>query len=93
MSDPQLSKNPAAQRYEIHLDGERIGFVAYRRDGDVVDLPHTEVNPLHGGQGHAARVVEFALRDIEESGLRVTPTCPYIARFIERRPEFQPLVA
>ncbi len=93
MSDPHLVNNRDENRYELHLDGARIGLIDYRREGDVVDLPHTEVDPLHGGKGYAAQLVVFALQDIRDAGLQVRPTCPYIARYIDRHPDYAALVA
>lgn len=89
MTEPTVIKNEDQKRYEIHLGGERIGFAAYRRDGDVVELPHTVVEPAHGGKGHAGRLVEFALRDIREQGLSVRPTCSYVADYIRKHPEWE----
>lgn len=92
MSEPQVTKNNENDRYELHLDGERIGFIDFVRGGEVVDLPHTEVDEAHGGKGYAAQLADFALRDITEAGLMVKPTCPYIARHIEKNPEFGSIV-
>ncbi len=93
MSETKLVKNEEENRYELHLDGSRIGFIDYQRDGEVVELPHTEVDPEHGGQGYASDLADFALRDISEAGLMVKPTCPYVARHIDSNPEFGSLVA
>lgn len=93
MSEPQLIKNSDENRYELHVDGSRVGVVDYRIDGDVVDLTHTEVDPAHGGKGYAAQLAAFALDDAREEGLTVTPTCSYIARYIERHPAYADLLA
>jgi len=92
MSETKLVKNEEKDLYELHLDGDRIGFVDYHRDGEVIDLQHTEVDPEHGGHGYAAMLADFALRDISEAGLMVKPTCPYIAGHIDKNPEFGSLV-
>lgn len=88
MSEPQLVKNNDDNRYELHLDGEQIGFIDWTRDDNVVELVHTEVDADHGGEGHAATLADFALGDIRDEGLMVKPTCPYVAKHIERNPEF-----
>ncbi len=93
MSESQLLKNDDENRYELHVNGSRIGLIDYLRGGDVVELTHTEVDPAHGGKGYAADLAVFALEDIRDAGLTVTPTCSYIARYIERHPEFANLVA
>ncbi len=93
MSEPQVMKNSDENRYELHVDGSRIGVIDYKRDGDVVELLHTEVDPSHGGKGYAAQLAVFALDDLRDAGLRVIPTCSYLARYIERHPDYQDLVA
>lgn len=93
MADPELVKNEAEQRYEIHLDGKRIGFIDYVRDTDVVALPHTEVDKEYGGQGYAQKLADFALADIRDTGLLVRPACSFIRKHIERNPAYGTLVA
>lgn len=93
MSEPTVSHHPDKQRYELSLDDTVIGRIDYARQGDVLDLRHTEVNPEHGGKGYAAILADFVLDDARAQGLTVTPTCPYIARHIEKNPEYGSLVA
>ncbi len=93
MSETKLVKNEEENRYELTLDRARIGFIDYHRDGEVIDLLHTEVDPDHGGHGYAAMLADFALRDISQAALMAKPTCPYIASHIDKNPEFGSLVA
>lgn len=88
MSETRLVKNVDENRYELDVDGTPIGVIEYHSEGDVVDMTHTEVDPEHGGKGYAALLAAFALEDVRDSGLRVQPTCPYIATYIDRHPEF-----
>ena len=93
MSEPVPSHNEDKSRYELHLDGELIGIIDYKREGDVVDLPHTEIEEGHEGKGYAGILADFALGEIRDEGLLVKPTCPYIAKHIERNPEYGSFVA
>ena len=88
-----LTKNAAAHRYELHQGHELIGLIDYRIDGDIVDMYHTEVDPAHGGNGHGNRIVQFALSDARDAGLKVRPTCPFIAKYIHRHEDFLDLRA
>lgn len=88
-----ITKNEALSRYEMQLDGEVVGVIDYTVEGDVVDLPHTGVEPAHGGKGYAGKLAEFALDDIQAQGKRVRPTCPYIAHYIDKHPEYHELRA
>ena len=84
---------PEQNRYELRLDGRLIGLLAYRRRGDRLAITHTEVNPECEGRGFGSRLADAALRDAQAAGLEVVPLCPFVARYIDRHPEYRPLVA
>ena len=84
--------SPDHHRYELRSGDEVIGFLAYRLGDGVITLVHTEVDPAHGGQGHAATLARGALDDARSRGLSVVPSCPYVASFIEKHPEYADLV-
>lgn len=83
--------NAAARRYEVAL-GDQIAQVVYRLRGDAIELVHTKVPEAFEGRGIAARLARFALDDARARGLRVIPSCPYIAAYIRRHPEYADLV-
>lgn len=87
----KLSHNTSEDRYELHLGDELIGQIDYTLDGEVQDMHHTEVKPEHGGKGLGERLVEYALSDAREHRRQVIPTCPFIARFIDKNPDFEDL--
>ncbi len=95
MTDQQIEvvDNAAEERYEISLDGQRVGLADYYRRGDVVVIPHTETTPPFGGRGLASRLVGFALDDIRSRGLKVDPVCPFVAAYIGKHSEYADLVA
>jgi hypothetical protein len=80
------------RRYELVEDGRVIGIADYRADDDVVELPHTVIEPTRRGEGLAAVLVRAALDDIRPSGRRVVPSCWYVADFIEANPDYRDLL-
>lgn len=84
--------NQAAQRYEVDVDGA-VAVLEYEREDGRIDLIHTEVPPALGGRGIAARLAHTALEDAQAAGLKVIPSCSYVASYIRRHPEYLPLVA
>ncbi|MBS2940161.1 N-acetyltransferase [Nocardioides sp. J2M5] len=91
--DPVFSDAPAQSRYELRAGDELVGFIDYLlRDGTIA-LVHTEVDPAHSGQGHAATLARGALDAARARGLSVRPVCPYVASYIEKHPEYADLVA
>lgn len=89
--DIEIVKVPDSGRYEVRSQGRVVGVADYRRVGDVVVLPHTEVDRSLRGQGVAARLVAFALDDVRAQGLRVDPQCWYVADYLDRHPEYADL--
>ena len=68
------------------------GDLSYRRLGDVLVLHHTEVPRALQGQGLAAELVQAVLDWARTAGLRVRPTCSYVAAYMRRHPETQDLL-
>lgn len=93
MSEPTVVDVPDASRYELRLGDEVVGLIAYRRDGDVVDLHHTEIDDGHEGEGLGGTLARGALDDLRARGLRVVPTCPFVKRWIAKHPDYEDLVA
>lgn len=90
--DTEFVDHPEAHRYELRSDGEVIGLIDYRLSDAVITLVHTEVDPAHGGQGHAATLVRGALDDARARGLGVVPSCPYVASYLGKHPGYADLV-
>jgi predicted GNAT family acetyltransferase len=83
---------PEASRYELRLNGQLIGLAAYRRREGRIAFTHTEVEDVLEGRGFGTRLAAAALADAERQGLEIVPLCPFIARHIERHPEYERLV-
>ena len=90
---PTVADNPAESRFELHRDGELLGFAEYLPAGDSVIIAHTEIADGHEGEGLGGVLVRDALERIRASGKTVIPTCPFTAAYIGRHPEFVDLVA
>ncbi|MGH1561301.1 GNAT family N-acetyltransferase [Mumia sp. DW29H23] len=90
----EVVDNTEDSRYDLLVDGELGGTIVYRDPSDGVrQLVHTEVKPELGGRGLAGVVARAALDDIRAKGWKVVPTCPYVASYIGKHPEYEDLVA
>jgi len=87
-----VTDNTALQRFELEEEG-RLAFADYRRDGDVLVLPHVEAHPDLRGKGTAGRLMAGLLEQVRERGLKVTPVCGYAVAYIQRHPEHQDLLS
>jgi predicted GNAT family acetyltransferase len=84
-----VNNNEAESRYEVHVDGALAGFLEYRTVGDVLVLVHTEVDEAYAGQGVGAQLAKFALDDAQARGVKVSPLCPFVAKYIDKHPEYR----
>lgn len=84
--------NAAKQRFELEVEGH-TAFIAYRRDGETVDMLHTEVPKELGGRGIGAVLAQGALDMVGAAGGKVVATCPFIARYIDKNAKYKALVA
>lgn len=92
MSTPvAVVHNPAASRYETTVDGH-LAVAEYTLDGACQTFTHTFVPGELRGRGIAEQLVRTALADARAAGRRIVPQCSYVARYVERHPEFQVLV-
>ncbi|MDT8409114.1 MAG: GNAT family N-acetyltransferase [Wenzhouxiangellaceae bacterium] len=88
--------------YEIRHDPEDNRFIAeiddhecqldYTLDDDVITMTRVFVPPALEGRGIAADITKTALDHAREQNLRVIPSCPYVASWIKRHPEYQDLL-
>ncbi|MGO4956818.1 GNAT family N-acetyltransferase [Luteococcus sp. Sow4_B9] len=81
------------KRYEATVDGQLAGTLSYEIEGDVLDLQHTVVEPAHEGQGVGGELVKGALDHMRSIGKKAKPTCPFVADWIQKNPEYQDMVA
>jgi uncharacterized protein (DUF924 family)/predicted GNAT family acetyltransferase len=83
--------HPGQQRFDAVVDGH-LALCSYHRQGGTLVLPHTEVPAALQGQGVAAALVAATLAWARHEGLRVRPTCSYVATYMHRHPETQDLL-
>ena len=91
MTGPVLD-NAAARRFELAA-GEAVAFVDYQRKDGWVELIHTEVPAALEGKGIGSALARGTLDLLRSEGAAVQPTCSFIARHIERHPEYEGMVA
>jgi predicted GNAT family acetyltransferase len=94
MSDRTITTADSAdrERYEIRAGGRLAGFLRYRLAPGQIELIHTEILDDFEDRGLGGRLVAFALDDARARGLAVIPTCPFVADYIRRHPDYADLV-
>ena len=88
---PVVVDNPEASQFETHVDGH-VALVAYIKHGDTIMFTHTEVPKELQGRGLANVLAHAVLERAKAEGWRVVARCPFIASYIKRHPEYEPLL-
>ncbi len=70
-----------------------VGLASYHVDGDVMTLPHTEIDPSAAGQGIGTSLVAAVLSAARERHLTVLPYCSFIRHYLHEHPGDVDLVA
>ncbi|MBS1678552.1 MAG: N-acetyltransferase [Actinobacteria bacterium] len=91
-TSPEVIDNKEQSRYEVRIDGEAAAIADYVKQPGTISFTHTETFPGHKGEGLAGRMIDRALRDAREEGLRVVPFCPFVSGYIGKHEEFRDLV-
>ena len=83
----QVRRDLAAARFEILVGDVVAGHADYSDGTDGVrEFPHTVVASEFGGRGLAGILVGEALRATRDEGLRVRPSCSFVAGYIDKHP-------
>ena len=85
----EIRNNETKHRFEAPLEGDDFAFITYSLRGSVIDMTHTEVPPAYQGMGIASKLVHDSLEYVKTHNLKVVPTCPTVAAYISKHPEYE----
>ena len=88
-----IRHEPDARRFTADVGG-KTAYITYRElDPQLLELDHTYVPHERRGGGIASQLTVRALEYAREHGFRVVPSCPFVAAYLERHPEYRELRA
>ena len=88
-----VANNPDQFRYEISIDGERVGTAVYELGENSINFTHTVVDTDSRERGLGGTLIKNALDDVRSnSTARVIATCPFVARWVSEHPDYQDLL-
>ncbi len=74
--------------YQENDAGEEIAEITYKpAEDNVVEADHTFVDPSLRGQGVAEKLVDRLVEEMENENKKIRPTCPYVVKLFERKPD------
>lgn len=75
-------------------ENEPIAEITYKeKDDQTIIVDHTYVSDELRGQGIAGKLVAVITDFARNEGLKIVPTCPYVASKMEKTPEYHDLIA
>ena len=86
-----VRNNATESRFEMEVDGHQA-VADYELEGKTMTFTHTGVPKELGGRGVGTELVKGALDHARKNNLRVVPLCSFVARYIEKNPEYGDLV-
>lgn len=86
------NETPPVAHEETPTHGEftigRLAIMTYRKSGEKhIVVNHTRVAQEAQGQGLAGKLYRAMIEHARANGLKVTPTCSYVIKMLERFPE------
>ena len=89
----KIRHDPENGRFVADIGGEEATLEYTVRADDVLDYRRTFTPPPLRGQGIAKAVVLFGLDYARDNGIKIIPTCPYVAKVIRENPDYEAVVA
>lgn len=87
----EVKNNENELRYEASAEGH-TAMLLYEREGNMITFLHTDVPPEMEGHGIASKLAHTALEDARAHQLSVIPSCPFVASYIRRHPNYLSLL-
>jgi len=89
----KLMDNEQAKRFQFDLDPGDFAKIEYIKTKDKrIYLTHTEVPKGYEGQGIGSQIIGQTLEHIKTDGWTLIPLCPFVAKYLQRHPEWKALV-
>lgn len=87
-----LQDNTDTRRLEMEENGHRV-YADYRREGNVLHIPHVEAAPALRGTGAAGRFMQELVAYARAHDLKIRPICGYAASWLQKHKESHDLLA
>ena len=86
--EDKLINNRSMSRSELPISDDAVAVAYYGIENGRVVLRHTEVPSEFSGQGYGTKLARAVFEELRAEGARVIATCPFMALFAARNPEY-----
>lgn len=93
MNYSPLRHDSASGLFEFTADGKPAQIRYNQLDEMTYALVHTEVDPSLEGKGVGSELVQQVLEYADAHNWRIVPSCPFVAAYIRRHPNWKKIVA
>lgn len=88
---PAVIHDEKSHRFIVAEEGA-TAELAYRTSGNQIIFTHTGVPQALEGRGIGSALAKAGLEYARQQAMEVVPLCPFVRGYIERKPEYQPLL-
>ena len=80
------------QEFNVVLGQDQAELTYAKPEEKVIDFQHTFVPEQYRNNGVGDQLIEAGLQYAQEQQFRVIASCPFVAAYIRRHPEFESLL-
>jgi predicted GNAT family acetyltransferase len=88
----EVVHHPEERFYELLVDGQSAGLIVYEDVRGRYVFTHTFIAEDYRGRGLSWTLMRGVLEDVKKRRVAATNHCPVLDRFIEKWPEYAPLI-
>lgn len=80
--------------FEAYEEDTKVGEMTYvKNQAGILIIDHTEVAPEAGGRGIGKQLVNAAVAYVRTKHMKIMPLCPFAARILENKKEYEDILA
>jgi len=87
-----VTRNDAAGRYELHVDGELVSIADFSTRSDAIVVPHVETRRDRRDNGYSHVLLAGVVDDLRERSLQIVPLCPAARAYVAALPDADDLI-
>jgi predicted GNAT family acetyltransferase len=91
-SATEVVADDAHNRYVLVAEGREVGITEYVDRGEQRVFVHTEIDPAEGGKGYGSILIEGALGQVRDAGLRAVAVCPFVDAYVKKHHDFDDIL-